>query len=88
MSKQTNRKTVSWEMKWVMGKYLTKPYQSIRSNVGFADWIKHSSLVKDGSLNELLVQLNQLTTHQPTTLLPCLPIVVLLATSLPLGPLS
>ena len=66
MSKQTNSKMVSWEMKWVMGKYLTKPYQSIGSNVGFADWIKHSSLVKDGSLNELLIQLNQLTTHQPT----------------------
>ena len=57
MSKQTNSKMVSWEMKWVMGKYLTKPYQSIGSNVGFADWIKRSSLVKEGSLNELLIQL-------------------------------
>ena len=34
MSKQTNSKTVSWEMKWVMGKYLTKPYQSFGLDVG------------------------------------------------------
>ena len=67
MSKQTNSKMVSWEMKWVMGKYLTKPYQSIRSNVGFADWIKRSSLVKESSLNKLLVQLNSYQpTYQPT----------------------
>ena len=57
MSKQTNSKTVSWEMKWVMGKYLTKPYQSVGSDVGFADWIKRRSLVKESSLNELLIQL-------------------------------
>ena len=34
MSKQTNSKTVSWEMKWVMGKCLTKPYQSFGLGVG------------------------------------------------------
>ena len=62
MSKQTNSKMVSWEMKWVMGKYLTKSYQSVGSNAGFADWIKRSSLVKEGSLNKLLVQLNSYTT--------------------------
>ena len=46
MSKQTNSKTVSWEMKWVMGKYLTKPYQSFGLGVGLltgynvAHWLR------------------------------------------------
>ena len=51
MSKQTNSKTVSWEMKWVMGKYLTKPYQSFRVGVGLltgynaAHWLRNVPLM-------------------------------------------
>ena len=50
MSKQTNRKMVSWEMKWVMGKYLTKPYQSFGVGVGLltgyntAYWLRNVPL--------------------------------------------
>ena len=50
MSKQTNSKMVSWEMKWVMGKYLTKPYQSFGFGVGLltgykaAHWLRNVPL--------------------------------------------
>ena len=50
-------------MKWVMRKYLNKPYRSFGVDVGFADWIKRSSLVKECSLNELLIQLYSYTTN-------------------------
>ena len=50
MSKQTNSKMVSWEMKWVMGKLLTKPYQSFGVDVGLltgyntAHWLRNVPL--------------------------------------------
>ena len=50
MSKQTNSKMVSWEMKWVMGKYLTKPYQSFGVGLGLltgyntAHWLRNDPL--------------------------------------------
>ena len=55
MSKQTNSKTVSWEMKWVMGKWLTKPYQSLRLDVGLltgykeAHWLRNVPLTSYSS---------------------------------------
>ena len=55
MNKQTNSKTVSWEMKWVMGKYLTKPYQSFRLSVGLltgynaAHWLRNVPLMSYSS---------------------------------------
>ena len=50
MSKQTNSKTVSWEMKWVMGKCLTNPYQFFGLDVGLltgynvAHWLRNVPL--------------------------------------------
>ena len=50
MSKQTNSKTVSWEMKWLMGKCLTKSYQSFGVGVGLltgynvAHWLRNVPL--------------------------------------------
>ena len=67
MSKQTNSKTVSWEMKWVMGKWLTKPYQSFGLGVGLltgykeAHWLRnvpltsHSSSYKATPLPTLII---------------------------------
>ena len=55
MSKQTNSKTVSWEMKWVMGKWLTKPYQSFGLDVGLltgynaAHWLRNVPLMSYSS---------------------------------------
>ena len=55
MSKQTNSKTVSWEMEWVMGKYLTKPYQSFGVGVGLltgynaAHWLRNVPLTSYSS---------------------------------------
>ena len=55
MSKQTNSKTDSWEMKWVMGKCLTKPYQSFGLNVGLltgynvAHWLRNVPLTSYSS---------------------------------------
>ena len=55
MSKQTNSKTVSWEMKWVMGKCLTKPYQSFGVGVGLltgynmAHWLRNVPLTSNSS---------------------------------------
>ena len=55
MSKQTNSKTVSWEMKWVMGKCLTKPYQSFGLGVGLltgykgAHWLRNVPLTSYSS---------------------------------------
>ena len=65
MSKQTNSKTVSWEMKWVMGKYLTKPYQSFRVGVGLltgyktAHWLRNVPLTSYSS--------SYTAKHQPTS---------------------
>ena len=55
MSKQTNSKTVSWEMKWVMGKCFTKPYQSFGVGVGLltgykaAHWLRNVPLTSYSS---------------------------------------
>ena len=55
MSKQTNSKTVSWEMKWVMGKCLTKSYQSFGLDVGLltgynvAHWLRNVPLTSYSS---------------------------------------
>ena len=55
MSNQTNSKTVSWEMKWVMGKCLTKPYQSFGIGVGLltgynaAHWLRNVPLMSYSS---------------------------------------
>ena len=55
MSKQTNSKMVSWEMKWVMGKCLTKPYQSFGVGVGLltgyntAHWLRNVPLMSYSS---------------------------------------
>ena len=55
MSKQTNSKTVLWEMKWVMGKCLTKPYQSFGLDVGLltgykaAHWLRNVPLMSYSS---------------------------------------
>ena len=55
MGKQTNSKTVSWEMKWVMGKCLTKPYQSFGLGVGLltgynmAHWLRNVPLTSYSS---------------------------------------
>ena len=55
MSKQTNSKTVSWEMKWVMGKYFTKSYQSFGVGVGLltgynaAHWLRNVPLTSYSS---------------------------------------
>ena len=65
MSKQTNSKMVSWEMKWVMGKYLTQPYQSIRVDVGLltgynmAHWLRNVLLMSYSS--------SYTAKHQPTS---------------------
>ena len=58
MSKQTNGKMVSCEMKWVMGKCLTKPYQSFGVSVGLLTGYNAAHLVKECPLNEPLVQLH------------------------------
>ena len=55
MSKQTNGKTVSWEMKWVMGKCLTNPYQFFGLGVGLltgykaAHWLRNVPLTSYSS---------------------------------------
>ena len=55
MSKQTNSETVSWEMKWVMGKCLTNPYQSFGVDVGLltgykaAHWLRNVPLMSYSS---------------------------------------
>ena len=55
MSKQTNSKMVLWEMKWVMGKYLTKSYQSFGVGVGLltgynaAHWLRNVPLTSYSS---------------------------------------
>ena len=65
MSKQTNSKMVSWEMKWVMGKYLTKPYQSFGVGVGLltgynaAHWLRNVPLTSYSS--------SYTAKHQPTS---------------------
>ena len=65
MSKQTNSKTVSWEMKWVMGIYLTKPYQSFGFGVGLltgynvAHWLRNVPLLSYSS--------SYTAKHPPTT---------------------
>ena len=65
MSKQTNSKTVSWEIKWVMGKYLTKPYQSFGVGVGLltgyntAHWLRNVPLTSYSS--------SYIAKHQPTS---------------------
>ena len=64
MSKQTNSKTVSWEMKWVVGKCLTNPYQSFAVDVGLltgykaAHWLRNVPLMSHSS--------SYTATHQPT----------------------
>ena len=61
MSKQTNSKTVSW----VMGKYLTKPYQSFGVGVGLltgynaAYWLRNVPLTSYSS--------SYTAKHQPTS---------------------
>ena len=56
MSKQTNSKMVSWEMKWVTGKCLTKPYQSFGLDVGLLTGYKEAHWLRNVPLNGLLVQ--------------------------------
>ena len=71
MSKQTNSKTVSWEMKWVMGKYLTKPYQSFGVGVGLltgynvAHWLRNVPLTSYSSSYTAKLQPTSSTTVMP-----------------------
>ena len=67
MSKQTNSKTVSLEMKWVVGKCLTNPYQSFGVDVGLLTGYKAAHWLRNVPLNEPLVQLHSYT---PTNQLP------------------
>ena len=70
MSKQTNSKTVSWEMKWVMGKCLTKSYQSFGVGVGLltgyntAHWLRNVPLMS---------YLSSYTAKPPTTSIIIMP---------------
>ena len=65
MSKQTNSKTVSWEMKWVMGKYLTKPYQSFGVGVGLLTGYNAAHWLRNVPLTSYLSSYT--ANHQPTS---------------------
>ena len=65
MSKQTNSKTVSWEMKWVMGKYLTKPYQSFGVGVGLLTGYNTARWLRNVPLTSYLFSYT--AKHQPTS---------------------
>ena len=72
MSKQTNSKTISWEMKWVMGKYFTKPYQSFGVDMGLltgynaAHWLRNVPLTSYSSSYTA----NHLPNNKPPSTMP------------------
>ena len=70
MSQQTNSKTVSWEMKWVMGKCLTKPYQSSRLDVGLLTGYNAAHLLRNVPL---MSYLSSYTAKPPTTSIIIMP---------------
>ena len=65
MSKQTNSKTVSWEMKWVIGKYLSKPYQSFGVGVGLLTGYNAAHWLRNVPLTSYLSSYT--AKHQPTS---------------------